>query len=91
MKIDIMPKDTNFAFNLSHIRVPAKEAECHIKKLSPHLLSQVITFLPAKEALQLNLVSSFIQKAVTEHWDHRLAMFVAEIENQKIFSSDSLF
>jgi len=51
MKIDIMPKDTNFAFNLSHIRVPFKEAECLIKKLDKKTIALIITFLWAKEAL----------------------------------------
>jgi len=32
-----------------------------------------------------------MRDAVVDHWDNRLAHFVAEIENQKIFSSDLLF
>lgn len=57
MKIDIMPKDTNFAFNLSHVRVVGKEMECYVKKLPSQVLANLMTYLTSKEALQLNLVS----------------------------------
>ena len=57
MRIDIMPKDTNFAFNLSHIRAPAKEKECWIKKVPNNVLADIMVYLPAKEVLSMNLVS----------------------------------
>ena len=38
-------------------------------------------FLKSKEALEMNLVSKFMKEGVSCHWDGRLALFVAEIEN----------
>ena len=81
MKIEIMPRDTNFAFNLSHVRLANKETEPIFKKVSEGIIAEVLTFLPAKEALMLNLVSKKWKASVSEHWDIRLAMFISEIEN----------
>lgn len=69
MRIDIMPKDTNFAFNLSHVRVQTKEVECHVKNVPENVLSNVISFLTSKEAITLNLVSKQFKNAVTTQWD----------------------
>ena len=46
-----MPKDTNFAFNLSHVRMPTKEVECYIKNLPENVLAEIITYLPSREAM----------------------------------------
>jgi len=51
MRIEIMPKDTNFAFNLSHVRVVNKEQVCFIKKVSKEALAEIMTYLSSKEAL----------------------------------------
>jgi len=81
MKIDIMPKDTNFAFNLSHVWVVGKEVECYIKKVETSVLANMMTYLTSKEAFSLNLVSKQFKTAVTQHWDARLALFISEIES----------
>ena len=57
MRIDIMPRDTNFAFNLSHVRLSNKTAKCMINKLSNSTLASILTFLPAREVLPYSLVS----------------------------------
>ena len=67
MKIDIMPRDTNFAFNLSHVRLANKEEECVINKLKVNIFAEIFTFLPAKEALSLKLVNRKWRNAVIEN------------------------
>lgn len=57
MKIDIMPRDTNFAFNLSHVRLTNKENNGMINNLSIDTLANIMTFLPFREAFQLKSVS----------------------------------
>lgn len=56
MKIDIMPRDTNFAFNLSHVRLVNKEEECIINKLDISTLAQIFTYLHWKEAFHVYLL-----------------------------------
>jgi len=53
MKIDIMPRDTNFAFNLSHVRLANKEEESVLNKLNIPTLAKIFTYLPWKEAFQV--------------------------------------
>ena len=48
-----MPRDTNFAFNLSHVRMANKEDECLINQLENSTLAQIFTYLPWKEAFQV--------------------------------------
>ena len=91
MKIDIMPRDTNFAFNLSHVRLANKEEDWIINKLDINILAEIFTFLPSKEALKLRLINRKWRNAVIEHLDKRLSLFIAEIENLKIYNSDSMF
>jgi hypothetical protein len=55
MKIDIMPRDTNFAFNLSHVRLASKQEECVINRLKIGTLAQIFTYLPWKEAFNVRL------------------------------------
>jgi hypothetical protein len=69
MKIDIMPRDTNFAFNLSHVRLACKDPECYIQKLPVDILAEVFTYLPSKEAIKVNAISQKFREGVSEHWD----------------------
>jgi hypothetical protein len=55
MKIDIMPRDTNFAFNLSHVRLASKQEECIINRLNIGTLAQIFTYLPWKEAFNVRI------------------------------------
>lgn len=91
MKIDIMPRDTNFAFNLSHVRLANKEESGIINNLSLNVLSEILTYLPFKEANALKGVNKKWRNANIEHFDKRLSLFLAEIVNLMIYNSDSLF
>lgn len=91
MSVDIMPRDTNFAFNLSHVRMSNSESECLIDKLDEGILSDILSFLPTKEAIWLNSVNKKWRVSVSMSWDKKLSLFIAEIENLKIYNSDRLF
>jgi len=54
-----MPRDTNFAFNLSHVRLANKDGEGAIKfmDLKINILAEIFTFLPYKEAFALRSIN----------------------------------
>lgn len=62
-----------------------------MNKLTINVLAQIFTFLPSKDAFNLRLVNKKWRNAVIEHYDIRLSLFMAEIENLKIYNSDSMF
>ena len=86
-----MPRDTNFAFNLSHVRLANKEETGVMNNLSINILASIMTFLPFKEASNLKSINRKWRNATIEHYDRRLSLFLAEVENLKIYNSDALF
>lgn len=59
--------------------------------MSISTLAQIFTYLPFREVVSLRLVNKKWRNAVTEQCDLRLSMFMAEIENIKIYNSDAMF
>ena len=49
-----MPRDTNFAFNLSHVRMSNKDEQCLINQLDNSIIANILTFLPWNEAFPVS-------------------------------------
>jgi len=50
----VLPKDTNFAFNLSHVKFIRKEKNCNIHSIDPALMDIIICNLGTIEAAKLS-------------------------------------
>jgi len=75
--------DTNFAFNLSHVKFNKKDKRAWGKELSQALLGTIACFLNEKGAFLLGSASQDFRLAVASHWDCRLSDQILKIEVMK--------
>jgi hypothetical protein len=50
----VLPKDTNFAFNLSHVKFVKKEKKCMIEKIPEMVMDIMMCNLNSLEAMKLS-------------------------------------
>lgn len=51
--MNLLPKDTNFAFNLSHVKFVKKEKKCLIHDASVDNMNGILCYLNTIEAVKL--------------------------------------
>ena len=84
MRIGVLGYNSNFAFNLSHIRLnKAKKQNCFVY-LSTQELGMIFSFLGIKEVKKIKGVSSQFAQDQEYHVESRLALLLVEIESIKL-------
>ena len=83
IKLEVLPRDTNFAFNLSHVNFQQRKRENYLGKLPLEVMSMLTCCLELSDSLSLSHVSRSLRVGVAGHWDLRLAYQTVEIETMK--------
>jgi hypothetical protein len=87
--LEVIPADTNFAFNLSHVKFSKKEKKCLAHSTPPLAMDLLLCHLSTLEALKLSLLSRKFRSFVANHWDLRLSYQILEVESLKTLSYNS--
>ena len=72
MRINFLPRDSHFAFNLSNITcTPTDRGESLLKTLPREAFNTIFSYLQLDEVLGINRLSSKVGKSVAEYWPVR--------------------
>ncbi|CDW75554.1 UNKNOWN [Stylonychia lemnae] len=80
IRLQVLPKDTNFAFNLSHVKFIKREKVCSMIKLDSNIIDVVLCNLGTTEAAKMSQINRKFRFYVANHWDMRLTYQVLEVE-----------